>query len=128
MKLMSLKTVPVTIMVAGAVGFLGAKLCENFLDLGFEVIGLDNFLSSQKTNLSKLRDNPQFSFLEVDLTKKMPAVAFKGTLLAVVHAASIENYSSGLPSHLNPLVVNAFGVKNLLDFCLRKKFQRRRKR
>lgn len=118
---MSLKTAPVTIMVAGAAGFLGAKLCENFLDLDYEVIGLDNFLSSQKSNLSKLRDNPQFSFLEVDLSKKMPAVAFKGTLLAVVHAASIENYSSGLPSHLNPLVVNAFGVKNLLDFCLRKK-------
>jgi len=108
-------------MVAGAVGFLGAKLCENFLDLGFEVIGLDNFLSSQKTNLAKLRDNPQFSFLEVDLTKKLPAVAFKGSLLAVVHAASIENYPSGPSSHLNPLVVNAFGVKNLLDFCLRKK-------
>ena len=38
------------ILVAGGAGFLGSHLCERLVEQGHDVICLDNFFTSQKTN------------------------------------------------------------------------------
>lgn len=118
---MSRSTVPKTILIAGIASLLGAKLAENLLDLGFEVIGIDNLLSGSKENIENLLLSPHFNFLEVDLTRKLPAIAYKGDLLALVHVANIESYALDSSYRLNSLLVDSLGVKNLLDFAIRKK-------
>jgi UDP-glucuronate decarboxylase len=56
------------ILVTGAAGFLGSHLCDRLLDLGHEVIGLDNLYTGNKKNLEKCLDNKDFSFLLHDVT------------------------------------------------------------
>ncbi len=54
-------------LITGAAGFLGTNLALRLLKDGHEVIGLDNFHSGSKSNISLLEKNPQFSFIEHDV-------------------------------------------------------------
>ncbi len=56
------------ILVTGGAGFLGSHLCERLVDQGHDVICLDNFFTSQKTNVSHLLDKPNFELIRHDIT------------------------------------------------------------
>ena len=45
------------ILVTGGAGFLGSHLCERLVEEGHDVICLDNFFTSQKTNVAHLLDD-----------------------------------------------------------------------
>jgi UDP-glucuronate decarboxylase len=56
------------ILVTGGAGFLGSHLCERLVDAGHDVICLDNFFTSQKTNVSHLLGKPNFELVRHDVT------------------------------------------------------------
>lgn len=56
------------ILVTGGAGFLGSHLCERLVNDGHDVICLDNFFTSQKTNVVHLLDRPNFELLRHDIT------------------------------------------------------------
>ncbi|MEM9825580.1 MAG: UDP-glucuronic acid decarboxylase family protein [Planctomycetota bacterium] len=56
------------ILVTGGAGFLGSHLCERLVDQGHDVICLDNFFTSQKTNVAHLLGRPNFELLRHDIT------------------------------------------------------------
>lgn len=57
------------ILVTGGAGFIGSHLCEFLLNLGHEVICLDNFYTGQKSNIEPLLKNPRFRLVEHDVTE-----------------------------------------------------------
>ena len=56
------------ILVTGGAGFLGSWLCERLVDMGHDVICLDNFFTSQKSNVAHLLDRPNFELIRHDVT------------------------------------------------------------
>ncbi|MEL6897485.1 MAG: UDP-glucuronic acid decarboxylase family protein [Planctomycetota bacterium] len=56
------------ILVTGGAGFLGSHICERLVDSGHDVICLDNFFTSQKTNVAHLLDRPNFELVRHDVT------------------------------------------------------------
>lgn len=56
------------ILVTGGAGFLGSHICERLVDQGHDVICLDNFFTSQKTNVAHLLDKPNFELVRHDIT------------------------------------------------------------
>lgn len=56
------------ILVTGGAGFLGSHLCERLVDQGHDVICLDNFFTSQKTNVVHLLPRPNFELIRHDIT------------------------------------------------------------
>ncbi len=56
------------VLVTGGAGFLGSHLCERLLKDGHEVICLDNFFTSRKTNIAHLLQNPYFELQRHDIT------------------------------------------------------------
>jgi len=55
-------------LVTGGSGFLGSHLCERLLADGHEVICLDNFFCSSKSNIAHLLGNPYFELIRHDVT------------------------------------------------------------
>ena len=53
-----------TVLITGAAGFLGSHLCDRFVKEGFSVIGMDNFITGDKKNISHLANHTNFSFIE----------------------------------------------------------------
>ena len=56
------------ILVTGGAGFLGSHLCERLVDAGHDVICLDNFFTSQKTNVAHLIGRVNFDLVRHDVT------------------------------------------------------------
>ncbi len=56
------------ILVTGGAGFLGLHLCKRLLDMGHEVICLDNLFTSQKVSLRGLLKYETFEFVRHDVT------------------------------------------------------------
>lgn len=56
------------IVVTGGAGFLGSHLCERLVAEGHDVICLDNFFTSQKSNVAHLLSKPNFELIRHDVT------------------------------------------------------------
>ncbi len=56
------------ILVTGGAGFLGSHLCERLVEMGHDVICLDNFFTSQKANVMHLLDRHNFELIRHDIT------------------------------------------------------------
>ena len=56
------------ILVTGGAGFIGSHLCERLLNMGHEVICLDNYFTGSKMNIVHLLDNPYFEVIRHDIT------------------------------------------------------------
>ena len=56
------------ILVTGGAGFLGSHLCERLVADGHDVICVDNFFTSQKTNVVHLLGRPNFDLIRHDIT------------------------------------------------------------
>nr|WP_281763235.1 UDP-glucuronic acid decarboxylase family protein [Pseudodesulfovibrio nedwellii] len=56
------------VLVTGGSGFLGSHLCERLLEMGHEVLCLDNFFTGSKANILHLIDNPYFEIIRHDVT------------------------------------------------------------
>ena len=58
-----------TSVVTGAAGFLGSHLADLLLARGHKVIGIDNFVTGSVDNISHLGGNPDFKFIQQDVTR-----------------------------------------------------------
>lgn len=56
------------VLVTGGAGFIGSHLCDRLIDAGHEVICVDNFYSSDKSNIQHLLGNPRFELIRHDVT------------------------------------------------------------
>ncbi|MBV9892929.1 MAG: NAD-dependent epimerase/dehydratase family protein [Chloroflexi bacterium] len=61
------------VLVTGCAGFIGSHIAERMIDLGHEVVGVDCFVdyyprALKENNLARLREEPQFSFRELDIS------------------------------------------------------------
>lgn len=56
------------LLVTGAAGFLGSHLCKKLLEDGHEVLGVDNYYTGSRKNISTLLENENFEFVRHDIT------------------------------------------------------------
>ncbi|HXC92573.1 MAG TPA: UDP-glucuronic acid decarboxylase family protein, partial [Geobacteraceae bacterium] len=56
-------------LVTGGAGFIGSHLCERLLELGDDVVCLDNFFTGSKRNISHLLDSRSFELIRHDITE-----------------------------------------------------------
>lgn len=111
------------VMITGASGFLGSFLCEKFLSEGFEVLGIDNFLTSSFKNIEHLIENKNFKFIELDvcLLNENYLNGFKPDI--ILHFASPASPADYYKYKIETMMVNSVGTKNCLDIA--KKFNSR---
>ncbi len=56
------------IVVTGGAGFLGSHLCDRLVAMGHDVICVDNFFTSQKSNIAHLLGKSNFELIRHDIT------------------------------------------------------------
>ena len=55
------------ILITGGAGFIGSNLVDHFLNLGHEVVCLDNLSTGFEHNISHNYNNPSFTFIKGDI-------------------------------------------------------------
>ena len=106
------------VLVTGAAGFIGSNLTDFLLNKGFKVYGLDNFLTGNKENINHLANNPDFEFIESDVTK---FINIKDKLDYVLHFASPASPIDYLNLPIQTLKANAIGGHNALGIAKKNK-------
>jgi UDP-glucuronate decarboxylase len=59
---------PRRVMVTGGAGFIGSHLTRRLLELGHEVLVVDNFYSGTRQNIEELKGEPRFDLMRHDVT------------------------------------------------------------
>lgn len=106
------------VLITGAAGFLGSHLCDKFLNEGYDVIGMDNFITGDVKNIVHLKNNPQFEFIEHDVTC---FVNVEGGVDYILHFASPASPIDYLKIPIQTLKVGSLGTHNLLGLAKAKK-------
>jgi UDP-glucuronate decarboxylase len=104
------------ILVTGAAGFLGSHLCDRLLDLGHEVIGLDNLFTGRKKNLELASNHKNFTFLLHDVT--VPLYVEVDGIFNLACPASPIHYQK---NPVQTLKTNVHGAINMLGLAKRTK-------
>lgn len=104
-------------VVTGGAGFIGRHLCKRLLDEGYDVVCVDNFLTSSRDKLSELEQNPKFSLIEHDVTKPLE---IDGAVDVVLHFASAASPIDYMNYPIQTLKVGAMGTHNTLGLAKRK--------
>lgn len=102
------------VLITGAAGFLGSHLCDRFINEGFHVIGMDNFITGDIDNIAHLNNNPNFQFIEHDVTE---FVKIEGSLDFILHFASPASPIDYLKIPIQTLKVGSLGTHNLLGLA-----------
>ena len=110
-------------IVTGGAGFIGSHICDELLKAGDAVICIDNFITGAPENIQEFLSNPNFKFIEHDLTKQLPAI--EGNIDGIFHFASPASPNKKSPKSyiafpIETLLVNSVGTYNLLELAKEK--------
>ena len=106
------------VLITGAAGFLGSHLCDRFVKEGYYVIGMDNFITGDKDNIAHLSDEPNFKFINHDVTE---FIQVDEELDYILHFASPASPIDYLKIPIQTLKVGSLGTHNLLGLAKAKK-------
>ena len=106
------------VLITGVAGFLGSHLADRLLAAGYEVVGMDNFITGSPDNIAHLTGNGRFSFYRHDVTN-FTYVA--GPLDGVFHFASPASPRDYLELPIQTLKVGSLGTHKALGLALAKK-------
>ncbi|MEX0427759.1 UDP-glucuronic acid decarboxylase family protein [Nocardioides sp. DS6] len=104
------------VLVTGGAGFVGSWLCERLLDEGAAVWCVDSFLTGSPDKVAHLRDRPDFTLVEADVSDGVPD---PGGLDVVMHLACPASPVHYLRRPLETLRVGSVGTAHCLDLAER---------
>lgn len=109
------------ILVTGGAGFLGSHLCERLVEAGHDVICLDNFFTSQKSNVVHLLDRPNFELIRHDIT--LPVFLEVDEIYNLACPAAPGHYQFNPIKTMKTSVMGAINVLGMAKRCRAKVLQ-----
>jgi dTDP-glucose 4,6-dehydratase len=104
-------------VVSGGAGFIGRRLVSALLDRGWQVVVIDNLVTSRRENLRPLLERPGFEFIEHNVSAK---VTVEGDVTHVLHLASPASPVDFPTIPIQILKVGTIGTHHMLGLALAK--------
>ncbi len=105
---------PCRVVITGGVGFLGSHLCNKLIEMGHEVICIDNLITGNLDNIAHLVGNKKFKFINYDVTN---FIHIEGQVDTVLHFASPASPVDYLELPIQTLKVGALGTHKTLGLA-----------
>ena len=106
------------VLVTGAAGFIGSNLIDKLLELGNEVIGIDNLITGTMKNLEKALKNNKFTFIKGDITNIENLDDLKDNDFDIIfHQAALVSVIKSVKDPLATNNNNIMGTLKMLEFA-----------
>jgi dTDP-glucose 4,6-dehydratase len=105
---------PVRTVVTGGAGFIGSHIVKRLLELGHNVVCIDNLLTGRRENVEELESDKNFDFIQKDVSNY---IAVDGTVDYILHLASPASPLDYLEYPIQTLKVGALGTHNALGLA-----------
>ena len=105
-------------LITGGAGFIGSHLCEKLIKKGYRVICMDNLITGKMENISHLSNNPNFKFIQHDVSKY---IDIEEKLDFILHFASPASPIDYQLYPIQTLKVGSLGTHNSLGLAKAKK-------
>ena len=102
------------ILVTGGAGFIGSNLCEKLLELGTEVVCLDNFSTGFKHNIIPFLNNKNFTLIDGDIRDITTCNTACEGVDFVLHQAALGSVPRSIKNPIATNEVNITGFLNML--------------
>ena len=102
------------VLITGCAGFIGSHLCDRFLKEGFEVIGMDNFITGNPDNIAHLIGNPKFKFIHYNVVNYLYV---DGPLDLILHFACPASPVDYMNHPIHTMKVDSLGTLNTLGLA-----------
>ncbi len=119
------------IIITGGAGFIGSHLCERLIAEN-NIICIDNFISGNQDNIAHLLTNPNFEFINHDISQPIDLESFPELERFNIRSLSVQQiYNLACPTSpkefekykQETLDANSLGVKNMLDLAVQYRTQ-----
>ena len=108
------------ILITGGAGFIGSNIADRYLELGHEVVIVDNLVTGQRENVP-----PQATFYEMDIVDQALKQVFEKERPDVVsHQAAQMDVRKSVTNPIYDATVNVLGSLNVLQNCVTYKVQK----
>lgn len=117
-------------LVTGAAGFIGSNILEELLRLDQQVVGLDNFSTGKRDNLSDVKalvskdQWSQFQFIEGDIRHFSTCLEACSGVDVILHQAALGSVPRSIEDPLNCNDNNVCGQLNMLKAACDTKIKR----
>jgi UDP-N-acetylglucosamine 4-epimerase len=114
-----LRSQPATWLVTGVGGFIGSNLLQTLLQLGQNVVGLDNFATGHRRNLDQVRDLvapaewARFRFVEGDIRDVAACQKACAGVDYVLHQAALGSVPRSIEDPVTSNAANVSGWVNM---------------
>ncbi len=107
------------IVVTGAAGFIGSHFCDRLIAEGHKVVAIDNLVTGDQSNLGQLSGDPNFEYIQSDVSE---SIVVEGQVDTVCHLASPASPNPESPYGypqlpIQTLKVGALGTHNALGLA-----------
>jgi UDP-glucuronate decarboxylase len=102
------------VLVTGGAGFIGSHLCDRLIEMGCDVICLDNLFSGSKDNIRHLIGHPYFEFIRHDIVN--PIYLEVDRIYHLACPASPVHYQK---NPIKTIKTNVIGTLNVLGIAKR---------
>jgi len=109
------------VLITGGAGFLGSHLCQRLVEQGHDVICLDNFFTSQKSNVADLLSRPNFELIRHDIT--LPIYLEVDEIYNLACPAAPGHYQYNPIKTMKTSVMGAINVLGMAKRCRAKVLQ-----
>jgi UDP-glucose 4-epimerase len=109
-------------IVTGGAGFIGSHLCEKLVELGHEVVVIDNFFIGKKKNLNRIKD--KIKIVKADVTRYEKIIKYFKKTDNVFHLAALADIVPSIENPKDYFQTNVTGTFNVLQASVKNKIKR----
>jgi UDP-glucuronate decarboxylase len=117
-------------VVTGGAGFIGSHLCERLLADGLQVICIDNFITSDVSNIEAMLKNPDFEFMKFDINEPIDLESAPELARFKINVRGVQDiYHLACPTsakkfdnlRIQTYLANSVGMRNMLEMAVKYK-------
>src|SRR4051812_26291306 len=111
------------VLITGGAGFIGSHLCDTFLERGYAVTAIDNFVTGQRSNLKRALAHRRFRLVEANVSRPLPIARLdllaEHGLAGVLHFACPASPVDFQRIPFEILEVDSLGTMHTVELALR---------